>query len=105
VGPREALATRTVALANARLLRAGSVVDRVKLRYRSAPLPCRVQGDPPAGDHRRLVLSLDLPVDGAAPGQTACLLCGEAVVGWATITEPEELPAVPAAGLEAPDAA
>jgi tRNA-uridine 2-sulfurtransferase len=106
VGPREALATRTVALAGARLLRAGSVVDCAKLRYRSAPVPCRVQGDPPAGDHGRLVLSLDLPVDGTAPGQTACLLRGETVVGWATITEPEELPAPPAAfGLEAPDAA
>jgi len=90
VGPREALATRTVVVENAGLLRPGAEVDRVKLRYRSRPLACRVDGDPPAGSHRRLVISLDEPVDGAAPGQTACLMRGETILGWATIREPEE---------------
>jgi tRNA-specific 2-thiouridylase len=35
--------------------------------------------------HRRLDLELAAPVDGAAPGQTACLLRGDVVVGWGTI--------------------
>ena len=90
VGPREALATRTVLVESASLLRPGTEVDRVKLRYRSAPLPCRVDGDPPAGRHERLLLSLETAVDGAAPGQTACLMRGESILGWGTIREPEE---------------
>ena len=88
------------------LLRPGSAVDRVKLRYRSEPIACSVEGDPAAGAHERLVLSLAQPVDGAAPGQTACLMRGQSVVGWATIREPEEPPAaVAGARLEAVDAA
>jgi tRNA-specific 2-thiouridylase len=90
VGPREALATRTVLVEGAGLLRPGAQVDRVKLRYRSQPLACRVEGDPQAGRHERLVLRLEEPVDGAAPGQTACLMRGETILGWATIREPEE---------------
>ena len=48
----------------------------------SRPLPCRV-----AAEHGRGRLELELlePVDGAAPGQTACLLRGDVVVGWGTI--------------------
>jgi len=90
VGPREALATRSVALRGARLHRDAGEVDRVKLRYRSRPLPCRVTGpeDAGAGFHARLQLELGEPVDGAAPGQTACLLAGDVVVGWATIGFP-----------------
>jgi tRNA-uridine 2-sulfurtransferase len=33
----------------------------------------------------RVELELLEPVDGAAPGQTACLLRGDVVVGWGTI--------------------
>jgi tRNA-specific 2-thiouridylase len=84
-GPRSALATRAVALRGARLHRAGAEVDRVKLRYRSAAVPCRVAGGAAPGAHRRLELELAEPVDGAAPGQTACLLRGDVVVGWGTI--------------------
>ncbi len=86
VGPREQLATRAVAVRGARLHRAGAEVDAVKLRYRSRAIPCRVTGDPEAGTHRRLELELADPVDGAAPGQTACLLRGDVVVGWGTIS-------------------
>jgi tRNA-specific 2-thiouridylase len=86
VGPREALATRTVAVRGARLHRAGAEVDAVRLRYRSRPVACRVAGDPAAGTHRRLELELADPVDGAAPGQTACLMRGDVVVGWGTIS-------------------
>ena len=71
----------------AELLRPGAVVDRVKLRYRSAPLPCRLEGDLPAGRHDRVRIALAEPVDGAAPGQTACLMRGESVMGWGTIAD------------------
>jgi tRNA-uridine 2-sulfurtransferase len=87
VGPRAALATSTVTIAGAELLRPGASVDRVKLRYRSAPLGCTLEGDPQAGRHARLTVSLDEPVDGAAPGQTACLMRGESVMGWGTIAD------------------
>jgi tRNA-specific 2-thiouridylase len=93
VGPREALATRRVTISGAKLLRPGAAVNRVKLRYRSAPLGCRVQADPPAGVHPRLVITLETAVEGAAPGQIACLMCDESVVGWGTISAPEEPPA------------
>jgi tRNA-specific 2-thiouridylase len=85
VGPKEALATRSVALRGARLHRDGAEVDQVRLRYHSVPIPCRLDGDPAAGAHRSLRLELAADVDGAAPGQTACLLRGDVVVGWATI--------------------
>ena len=85
IGPRAALATRAVRVRGARLHRAGAEVDAVKLRYRSKPVACRVAGDAAPGHHRRLELELLDPVDGAAPGQTACLLRGDVVVGWATI--------------------
>ena len=58
VGPRPALETRTVAVRGARLHRAARRVDRVKLRYRSAPLPARVVGDALAGAHSRLTIEL-----------------------------------------------
>ncbi|HET8758728.1 MAG TPA: tRNA 2-thiouridine(34) synthase MnmA [Solirubrobacteraceae bacterium] len=88
VGPRAALSTHAVAVRGARLHRAGAEVDAVKLRYRSRPVACRVAGDPPAGAHRRLDLELSGPVDRAAPGQTACLLSGDVVVGYGTISSP-----------------
>jgi tRNA-specific 2-thiouridylase len=105
VGPREALATTRVHVEPARLLRRGARVNRVKLRYRSTPVPCHLQGDPPAGEHQHLVVELDTPVDAAAPGQTACLMWNESVVGWGTITQPDEPPAAAGARLEAADAA
>ncbi len=87
VGPRDALATQAVAVRGARLHRAGAEVDAVKLRYRSRPVACRVAGDPEPGAHPRLELELADAVDGgAAPGQTACLLAGDVVVGYGTIS-------------------
>jgi tRNA-specific 2-thiouridylase len=90
VGPREALATTRVHVKNARLLRPGHKVDRVKLRYRSEPVPCAVYGGPDAGPHAHLELRLERPVHGAAPGQTACLMSRDSVIGWAMIAEPTE---------------
>jgi tRNA-specific 2-thiouridylase len=83
VGPRQQLATTRVRVRDAFLLRDGRRVDRVKLRYRSRPIGCLVEAA--AGHHRELRLALDEPAFGVAPGQTACLMSGELVVGHATI--------------------
>ena len=84
VGRRAELARDRVRVRGATLHRPGGRVDRVKLRYRSRALPCRV-ADAPAGTHPSLELELAEPAFGVAPGQTACLLDGELVVGHATI--------------------
>nr|MBA3302160.1 tRNA 2-thiouridine(34) synthase MnmA [Thermoleophilaceae bacterium] len=76
VGPRSALATDRVHLDPIALLRPEEEVDLVKLRYRSAPVPCRVRGT---------VVELEDSVDGAAPGQLACLMHGSRVLGWGTV--------------------
>jgi tRNA-specific 2-thiouridylase len=88
VGPRESLAATRVRVRGARLHRDGGAVDRVKLRYRAAPLPARVCGEAGVGQHRSLTLELEQPVYGAAPGQLACLMDGDLVIGWGTITRP-----------------
>jgi len=85
VGPADALRTSRVALRGVRLHRAGDQVDRVKLRYRSKPLPATLSGTPAAGRHRALELDLAEPADAAVPGQLACLMGGERVIGWGTI--------------------
>ncbi len=78
VGPREALATRAVRLRDTVLH--GQPFDRVRLRYRQHPLRAhRLRGD---------LLELDEPAYGVAPGQLACLMAGELVVGHATIAAP-----------------
>jgi tRNA-specific 2-thiouridylase len=86
VGPREALATTGVALIDTDLRREAGEVDRVKLRYRSEPVPCRVAT---SGDGHATV-TLDRAVDGVAPGQVACLLRGDRVLGWGTIAGPAD---------------
>jgi tRNA-specific 2-thiouridylase len=92
-GTLEQLRTTNVAIRGARLQRDGARVDGVKLRYHAPPLPARVKlpdaadGDAPpaAGVHKRLQIELGEPIDGAAPGQMACLMDGDVVVGWGTI--------------------
>jgi tRNA-specific 2-thiouridylase len=76
VGPREALAVREVALRDLVLHRGAEEVDAVKLRYRSPAVPCELDGD---------TVRLAEPFAGAAPGQVAVLMRGEAVVGRGTI--------------------
>jgi tRNA U34 2-thiouridine synthase MnmA/TrmU len=44
-----------------------------------------LEGAPAAGRHARLTLNLDQPVQDVAPGQVACLMRGDDVVGVATI--------------------
>ena len=79
VGTRDELATRRVALSPARLHRPADQVDAVKLRYHGAAVPCEVKGEGAS-----LLLGRD--VGGAAPGQTACLMRDDFVVGWGTIS-------------------
>jgi tRNA-specific 2-thiouridylase len=76
IGPRAALATAAVRLRDVRLHGAPGDVDAVKLRYRSPAVPCTLRGD---------AVALHEPVTAAAPGQTAVLLRGDAVLGCATI--------------------
>jgi tRNA-specific 2-thiouridylase len=81
VGTRAQLATTEVAVRDAVLHRPTTDVDRVKLRYRTKPLACRVR----ARDGGGLALTLAEPVDGAAPGQVACLMRGDVIVGHGVI--------------------
>jgi tRNA-specific 2-thiouridylase len=81
VGTRDELAVDRVRVRGARLHRPASEVNAVRLRYHSRAVPCRVAGEGP-----RLELELGEPFHGAAPGQMACLLRGDVVVGYGTIT-------------------
>ena len=78
VGPREALARRTVT-ASGRLFTAVTRGD-AKLRYRSPAVPAAVE---PTGDG--FLLRLDEPAYGVAAGQTAVVYEGDVVVGSGTI--------------------
>jgi tRNA-specific 2-thiouridylase len=84
VGERDELVTTTVKVREASLYRPGRRVDRVKLRYHAKPLRCALP-NVEAGSHAALELELDEPAYGVAPGQSACLMDGELVVGQATI--------------------
>jgi tRNA-specific 2-thiouridylase len=76
VGTKPELATGTVRVRGLRMHRDAAEVDAVKLRYRSAAVPCTLHG----GE-----IELHEPVAGVAPGQIACFLRGDVVVGCATI--------------------
>jgi tRNA-uridine 2-sulfurtransferase len=86
VGPLAALDRDRVRVRAARLHEDGARVNRVKLRYRSEPLPARLSSPAQPGMHRELTLELEQPVSGAAPGQLAALMDGDLIVGWGTIT-------------------
>jgi tRNA-specific 2-thiouridylase len=84
VGPKHDLATTTVRLEAARFHRAADQVRQVRLRYHAEPIPCRaiVEED---GEAR---LELERAAHAVAPGQLACLMRDDCVVGEATIGEP-----------------
>ena len=84
VGPRRDLMARTVRLRNAVLHRDGDAIDAVRLRYRSQPVPAAV-ATAETGRHAELRVELGEDFAGVSPGQTAVLLCGEAIVGHGTI--------------------
>ena len=75
VGPRAALARRTVRIRAGRLFVPVARAD-AKLRYRSPATPARVEQSA-----RGFALLLDEPVYGVAPGQAAVLYEDDAVVG------------------------
>ncbi len=84
VGPRSALETSSVRVRGARLHRPADRVDAVRLRYHSPKRACSLELSPDARGGEA-VLALAEPADGATPGQLACLLEGDVVVGHATI--------------------
>jgi tRNA-uridine 2-sulfurtransferase len=84
VGPKEALATNRVTLENATLHRAPEEAETVRLRYHAEPIACRVH----VLEEGTLELELDRPANGVAPGQLACLMREDRVVGEGTIGEP-----------------
>ncbi|MEA2481296.1 MAG: tRNA-uridine 2-sulfurtransferase [Thermoleophilaceae bacterium] len=100
VGSRAELATTRVVVRNATLHRDAGEVHAVKLRYRSSPIACRAT---PTSAPGGLELELAEPFDGAAPGQTACLLRGDAVVGWGVIADGSATVPVPLPLAAAPN--
>jgi tRNA-uridine 2-sulfurtransferase len=84
VGPKEALATSRVRLEDVSLHRPASEVQTVRLRYHAEPLACRLH----VQDDGTLELELDRPANGVAPGQLACLMRQDRVLGEGTIGEP-----------------
>ena len=80
VGPREELAIDTVLLDDARLHRPEQRVNAVKLRSHAAALPCQA-----VRRGGRVELRLERPAPSAAPGQLACLLEADRVLGHGTI--------------------
>jgi tRNA-uridine 2-sulfurtransferase len=83
VGPKRELATTTVRLEAARLHRPVHQVRQVRLRYHAAAIPCRAR----RGEGDELELQLERPALAVAPGQLACLMRDDCVVGEATIVE------------------
>ena len=84
VGPKQELATRTVILEDATLHRSPTEVESVRLRYHAQPIPCRAfeRGG-------QVLLELESDAHGVAPGQLACLMRQDRVVGEGTIGEPK----------------
>ena len=81
-GSRDELSIRRVRIRGTRLHRPAERVDGVRLRYHSPRRACRLEVNGHPGE---AVVALVEPVDGAAPGQVACLLDGDLVVGHGTI--------------------
>ena len=81
-GSHDQLATTRIRIRAARLHRGAERVDGVRLRSHAPTRACRVEPGAEAGE---AVVALAEPVHGAAPGQLACLLDGDLVVGHGTI--------------------
>jgi tRNA-specific 2-thiouridylase len=84
VGPRTELATTRVVLEAVRLHRPPGEVERVRLRYHAEPIACRARVEPGG----RVLLELERAAHAVAPGQLACLMRDDCVVGEGTIGEP-----------------
>ena len=83
VGPREELTSDRVTIRDARLHRGAGRVNAVRLRYRSAVRSCRLEHAP--GEDGTATIALDEPADAVAPGQVACLMDDDLVIGHGTI--------------------
>jgi tRNA-specific 2-thiouridylase len=81
VGPRSELAATTVRLEDVRLHRPADQIKQVRLRYHAPALACAARAAGAAG----LELELAEPAEAVAPGQLACLMRDDAVVGEGTI--------------------
>jgi tRNA-uridine 2-sulfurtransferase len=82
VGSRDELRTTRVRIRGARLHRDPRRVNSVRLRYHAPIRRCTVEVDSADGEG---TVHLAEPVDGVAPGQLACLMDGDLVVGHGTI--------------------
>ena len=71
-------------LENATLHRPVSEVEQVRLRYHANPIPCRA-----SERDGQVLLELDSDAEAVAPGQLACLMRQDRVVGEGTIGEPK----------------
>jgi tRNA-specific 2-thiouridylase len=89
VGPKEALATTTLSVDAAQLYRDANQIGHVKLRYRSEPVACTLPETLPAGRYPRIDVMLNEPFMAAAPGQVACFMSGDRVVGHGLIAAKE----------------
>jgi tRNA-specific 2-thiouridylase len=85
VGPRPALLSSELTVRSATLHRDGERVDGLRIRAHGRRFDCRLPGGEPAGQHERLHVELEQPVERTAPGQLACLYSGDLVVGHGTI--------------------
>jgi tRNA-specific 2-thiouridylase len=81
-GGHDQLAITSLRIRGAKLHRSADRVDGVRLRYHSPRRECRVEMN---GDPSEAVVALSEPVDRVSPGQVACLMDGELVVGHGTI--------------------
>jgi tRNA-uridine 2-sulfurtransferase len=83
VGAREELRVRRIAVEDATLHRPASEVESVRLRYHAEPIPCRAW-------ERGAEVTVELERDAlaVAPGQLACLMRQDHVVGEGTIGDP-----------------
>ena len=82
VGSRDELRTTRVRIRGARLHRDAHRVNSVRLRSHARVRPCTVELDSAGGEGTVLLAE---PVDGVAPGQLACLMDDDLVVGHGTI--------------------
>jgi tRNA-specific 2-thiouridylase len=89
VGPKEALAVDRLFVERVQLYRDAGQIDRVKLRYRSEPVACKTPVKLPAGQYPRIEIMLNEPFTAAAPGQVACFMSGDRVVGHGVIAREE----------------
>jgi tRNA-specific 2-thiouridylase len=83
VGSKHELATTTVRLEAARLHRAADQIRQVRLRYHAEPIPCRAIAE----EDGEVRLELERSAHAVAPGQLACLMRDDCVVGEGTIGE------------------